>query len=115
MTNLSCEFSQLLLIGHHQGDEIIVIRIAVDADVVHMGVGEQDGLDLAETDVLAVVQLEQVFLAICKETFISNNKDRDSPMIRNDPSARNSPISPVANHVLPFKLMKSSFVFFSFL
>ena len=52
------------LAGHHEGHRGVLVRVPVDADVLHERVGLEVGLHLAQGDVLAELQLHQVFLAV---------------------------------------------------
>ena len=58
------EVGDLVAVGDAEGHAEGLRALAVDADVVHERAGLEHGLDLAEGDVLAVLQLDQVLLAV---------------------------------------------------
>ena len=63
-TNPLSKQQKVLLIGHHQSNQKIAMGIPIDANVVHMGIGQHGCFDFAQGDVLAMGQLDQVLLAI---------------------------------------------------
>ena len=75
------------------GNNIHLVRVPVDANILDEGMGLELGLDLAEGDVLAQLQLDQVLLPV---------HDPDSPVLEHlgDVSGAEPPLAALVIEVL---------------
>lgn len=64
LAKFRCQSREVSRVGHHQGDGEVLAGVAVHAHVFNQGTCLQFSLHLAERNVLASLQFDQVLLAI---------------------------------------------------